>query len=100
MLAIPKPPAAAVLPSAKACISRRHFRIRLARPSLDPLVAATVTVNGKRVASVRGARLTARVDLRGLPRGTVRLAVAARTRTGRTLVAARIHHTCASRRRR
>jgi hypothetical protein len=91
---------AAKLPSAKRCVSRRKFRIHLSKPKDDPLVSATVTVNGKRVKVVRGARLTAPIDLRGLPKGRVKVKITATTRSGRILTAARTYHTCVPRKRR
>lgn len=93
----PKPLSAgsASLPSSRSCQSRRRFTIRLRRaPRGDALRSATVTVNGKRVKVVRGRRLRAPVDLRGLPKGTVRVAVTVRTRKGRTLRSTRTYRTC------
>ena len=60
------------LPSAKRCVSRRAFRIRLRKRSGVTYRSATVSVNGRRVKVVKGKRLTAPVDLRGLPAGRVR----------------------------
>jgi predicted acyl esterase len=78
------------LPSAKRCASRRSFRIHLRRG----LRSATVLVNGKRVRVLRGRRLRAPVNLRGLPKGTFRVTVTGRTTRGRTLRSARTYHTC------
>jgi alpha-D-xyloside xylohydrolase len=83
---------AASLP--RRCASRRRFRIRLRR-GLD---SARVYVNGRRVRTLRGRRLRARVDLRGLPRGRFTVRVVGRTRSGRTLVATRRYRTCVPRR--
>jgi ABC-2 type transport system ATP-binding protein len=81
------------LPSARKCASRRSFRIHLRRG----LRSATVLVNGKRVKVLRGKRLRAPVNLRGLPKGTFRVTVTGRTTRGRTLRAARTYHTCVPR---
>jgi hypothetical protein len=94
-----QPPAssrAATLPSARRCLSRRVFRIRLHRPAKGQgrIRSVRVTVNGKRVKVRRGKRYTARVDLRGLPRGTARVAITVRTTKGRTLRSARTYRTC------
>ena len=92
----PKPvtgPGAAKLPS-RSCASRRKFTIRLRRPRGDRLRSAVVVVNGKRVKTIRGKRLKAPVDLRGLPKGTFRVTVTARTRKGRTLRSTRTYLTC------
>jgi predicted acyl esterase len=83
----------ATLPSAHRCASRRSFRIRLRRG----IRSATVTVNGKRAKVLRGKRLRAPVDLRGLPKGTFRVTVTARTTSGRVLRSARTYHTCVAR---
>jgi ABC-2 type transport system ATP-binding protein len=86
---------AARLPSARRCASRRRFEIRLRRaPRGDRIRKATVTVNGKRVKVVRGKRLRARIDLRGLPKGTARVMITVRTAKGRTLRSARTYRTC------
>jgi ABC-2 type transport system ATP-binding protein len=86
---------AARLPSAKKCASRRRFRIHLRRG----VRSAQVAVNGKRVKVLRGKRLRAPVDLRGLPKGTVRVTVTVRTARGRTLRSARTYHTCVAKKR-
>ena len=78
------------LPSARSCASRRNFRIRLRRG----LVSARVTVNAKRVRVIRGKRLRAPVDLRGLPRGRFTVRVTGRLRNGRTITARRAYRTC------
>jgi hypothetical protein len=88
------------LPTARRCASRRRFRIRLRAPRGQRLASARVYVNGRRRAVRRGRRLTAPVDLRGLPRGTVRVTVVARTRSGRRVVERRRYRTCVPKRRR
>jgi len=84
-------------PSARTCRSRRVFRIRLREPRRGRLRSATVYVNGKLVRVVRGRRLRAPVDLRGLPRGRYVVRVVARTTTGRTLRRTRRYRTCVPR---
>jgi hypothetical protein len=91
------PPAA--LPSAKRCVSRRRFRIRLRQDRADPLVRAEVYIGRRRMRVVTGARLRADVDLRGLPAGKVVVRVVGRTRSGATSEATRTYRTCAARRR-
>jgi hypothetical protein len=78
----------------KGCVSRRSFRIRLREPKGDALASAVVFVNGKRVKAVRGERLTARVDLRGLPKGRYKVRIVARTVLGRTMRGTRRYRTC------
>ena len=102
----PKPTAVASisLPSAKRCVSRRLFEVRIP-PSRrrDPVVAATVFVNGKQVATrqlryARGNRTTAIIDLRGLPAGTVKVKIRARSQSGKTLLGIRRYRTCTAKR--
>jgi hypothetical protein len=81
-----------------SCVSRRHFRIRARRQRAGvTLISATVAVNGKRVAVRKGRRLTAPVDLRGLPRGRFTVRISARTWDGRTITGTRRYRTCAPR---
>ncbi len=83
----------------KGCVSRRNFRIRLRQPRGDALKSAVVFVNGKRVKAVRGKRLTARVDLRGLPKGRYKVRIVAKTVLGRTMRGTRRYRTCVPTRR-
>lgn len=92
------PPAAATLPSNRRCVSRRLFRIRLARPSGDPLVRGEVRLGSRRVRTLRGRALTAPVDLRGLPSGRFVVTVTVVTKKGRKLTTRRAYRTCVSRR--
>jgi ABC-2 type transport system ATP-binding protein len=85
------------LPPAGRCVSRRVFTIRLKAPRGQRLRSAQVFVGGKRVKVVRGRRLTARIDLRGLPKGTVRVKIVARTTAGRTVEQVRRYRTCTTR---
>jgi hypothetical protein len=58
----------------------------------------TITVNGRTEVKAKGLkarRLKARVDLRGLPKGSVVVKVVARTTTGRRLTSKRTYRTCA-----
>lgn len=87
------------LPSSKRCRSRRSFRIRIRQPKGVVLASATVTVNGRRVRLLKGRRLRAPVNLRGLPKGrwTVRIRVV--TAAGRVLTGTRRYRTCVPKRR-
>jgi hypothetical protein len=88
------------LPKAtRKCRSRRNFRIRLREPRADPLVRATVHVNGKRVRVLVGARLTAPVDLRNLPKGRYTVKIVATTASKRVIEGTRRYRTCARKRR-
>lgn len=100
------------LPPNRRCVSRRNFRIRLKRPNGVTLIAARVNVNGRQVAVVvrkqryrtlRGKvlkvkRLTAQVDLRGLPKGRFTVEIRAVTKTLKILKGKRRYRTCTGKR--
>ena len=75
------------------CASRRDFRIRLG-PRRRRLRRAAVYVNGRRVRVIRGRRLRAPVDLRGLLQGIVHVRILEVTRNGRRVTRRRTYHTC------
>jgi alpha-D-xyloside xylohydrolase len=77
-----------------SCRSRRSFTIRLRHPRGDRLARARVFVDGKRVKVLKGRRLRARVDLRGLPRGRYAVRVEGVGRSGRRYVETRRYRTC------
>jgi hypothetical protein len=85
-----------VVPSNTHCVSRRNFRIRIRRQQNGvALISAAVAVNGKRVAVRKGMRLTAPVDLRGLPKGRFTVRVSALMADGRAISGTRQYRTCA-----
>jgi len=86
------------LPSAKACVSRRGFRIRLVRPKSTALVSAVVLVNGKKVKTVKRARITAPINLAGLPKGRFTVKITATTADGRKITGSRKYRTCTPKR--
>ena len=83
----------------RRCLSRRSFRIRLKEPAGDALDTASVFVSGRRVQTRRRDRITAPINLRGLPRGRYTVKITARTVLGRTISGSRRYRTCAPRRR-
>lgn len=87
------------LPSTKSCVSRRRFRIRLRIPKGVAASSAEVHVNGKRVRVVKGNRLTAPVDLRGLPKGRFTVRITVKLVDGRSIRGQRAYRTCAPKRR-
>lgn len=98
----PKPiPAATAftLPSAKACVSRRAFTIRIRKIPGVAFVSAVVKVNGKRVKTVSRARITAPVSLKGLPAGRVKVSITATAADGRVVTGTRTYRTCAKKKR-
>ena len=90
--------AVATLPSSKACVSRRSFRIRLRKPAGATIARVVVRLNGKRAKTVTGKALTAPVDLRGLPKGRVKVDLVVTLADGRTVRGTRTYRTCAARR--
>jgi plastocyanin len=90
---------AAPHPTFKECISQRNFIIRLRETGGVHLKSATVRVNGNATPverkTIEGrSRLTARVDLRGLPKGQYVVAITAKTTEGRPLHGTRLYKTC------
>jgi len=96
---LPKVASVIVQPSAKQCVSRRNFRIRLKQPKGFTLKSASVSVDGRRVATRSGKRVTAPVDLRGLPKGRFTVKIAVTLTDGRKVTSSRRYRTCAPKRR-
>ena len=91
--------------SARACVSRRNFRIHLRAPKGQRLKRATVFVAGRRVAvrvgkrrltTLTGRRLATAINLRGLPKGRFTVRVEAVTTAGKRFVDLRTYRTCAA----
>jgi hypothetical protein len=82
----------------RQCLSRRSFTIRLKEPKGDALDTAAVFLSGKRVAVRRGDRITAPINLRGLPKGRYTVKIIAKTVLGRTINGSRKYRTCAKKR--
>ncbi len=97
----PKLETVATLPKQgkKKCLSRRSFKIRLREPSGDALKSAEVFLNGKRIQVRRGERLTAPINLKGLPKGRYTVKIVAKTVLGKTIQGKRKYRTCAKKRR-
>jgi len=97
-----KPPALTTvvtgLPSTKKCLSRRSFRIRLRNPKGTKIEKAVVFVNGKRVITRTGKRVTAPIDLRGLPKGRYTVKISVVLSDGRITVGTRKYRTCTPKR--
>ena len=103
--ASPRPPAPvaittiATLPSAKACVSRRRFPIRLRGVKANRIVRAQIKLNGRQIRNLTGRALGLPVDLRGLPKGRFTVEIVTTDRAGRKLVGKRTYRTCVPRRR-
>jgi hypothetical protein len=104
-----RPPAAAATPAAGAvagatasrCGSVRHFtiRVRIRKSLRSKVKTVTLTVAGRTVrAHRRGSRWVAVVNLRTRPKGTYRVKIKVKTRSGRIVRGTRTYHTCVKRR--
>jgi hypothetical protein len=82
------------LPSSKACLSKRSFTIRIRKLPGVTWVSAVVKVRGKRVKTIKRSRITAPVNLRGLPKGRFTVAITAKAADGRIASGKRTYHTC------
>jgi hypothetical protein len=89
----------ASLPSTKKCVSRRHFKIHLRQPKALKVSAAVVRLGSKTIATRKGKRVTAPIDLRGLPKGTFVVRITLLFVDGRTFIGKRTYRTCAPKRR-
>jgi hypothetical protein len=57
-----------------------------------------VKLRGKRVKTVKRSRITAPIDLTGLPKGRFVVSITARTSDGRSVTGTRTYHTCVGKR--
>lgn len=80
------------------CVSRRRFRIRIMQRRGKKYISAAVYVNKKRVAVRKRRRLTALVNLRGLPKGKFLVKIVVKTADGHRLTAKRRYRTCSHKR--
>jgi hypothetical protein len=81
------------LPSNGSCKDVRKFAFRLHQPRGGRIVLATVYVNGRRVQTLRGRRVT-RVVLRRLPVGVFKVKIVAVTSRGSRTVSVRTYRGC------
>lgn len=103
-VAAPKPAAAKTptltsvvqIPSTRKCVSRRLFRIHLRHPRRTRVTSAVVKVNKKRVATRKGRRVTATVNLRGLPKGRFTVEIIVKLADKKTVRGKRRYRTCSS----
>ena len=95
---LPKLASFVTLPSAKRCVSRRHFKIHIRQPRAVKIVKATVVLNSKKVATRTGKRVTSVIDLRSLPKGTFTVKITVTTADKRTITGTRRYRTCARKR--
>jgi hypothetical protein len=90
-------PAAAIqAPAADACLSARAFTIHIRPPGHTKYRKVTVKLNGHPIHVSRGRTRTARIDLRGRPRGAYKLTITIVTRKRTVIRISRTYHTCGS----
>jgi hypothetical protein len=83
-------------PSNAVCLSHRHFTIHVIQIKGLVYRRVEVDVNGHRVSVVRGvSRISAPVDLRGLPKGRYTVRITVTTTNGHRITGTRSYHTCA-----
>ncbi|HEX5853204.1 MAG TPA: hypothetical protein VFY36_08930 [Solirubrobacteraceae bacterium] len=82
------------VPPNHACNSHRSFTIHVAQIKGVVYRRATIYVNGRRVKTLRGSRISVPVDLRGLPKGRYTVKIVVTTDTGRRITVTRTYHTC------
>jgi len=87
------------LPSARRCLSKRHFIIHIRRYPGISYTEAIVFLNRKQVGVVksRKGQFSAPINLRGLPAGTFPVKITVITSTGSIISGKRTYHTCRKR---
>ena len=81
------------LPASKSCVKGGKLTLRLKAPAGAKVVAATIKVNRKTKAKLKGAKAARPVKLRGL-KGTVKLAISIKASDKRTYAATRTYKAC------
>jgi hypothetical protein len=86
------------LPSARKCLSKRHFTIHIRRYPHISYVLAIVFLNHRKVKSARSraGQFSAPIDLRAFPKGTFPVKITVITTTGGIITGTRTYHTCRS----
>ncbi len=85
-------------PSNKQCVSRRSFTIHIRKLASLTYRQVTVYVNRRRVDVRRGRRMSAPVNLRGLPKGLYTVKITVATITGQQFTGTRRYHACSPKR--
>jgi hypothetical protein len=89
-----------VLPSGKACLSRRTITLRLRLPAAAVAQSVSVRIGTGKPTVFTGRRLKAPIDLRGLRKGRFTVTVTLRTTDGRSATLKRAYRTCTIKKRR
>jgi hypothetical protein len=88
------------LPSAKACISQSTMKIKLKDPKNDRLKQVVISVNGKKIAAIKGVKAINKalkkggITLTKLPSGTYKISVTATTVLHKTLTGSQTYRSC------
>jgi hypothetical protein len=97
--AVPQQAASSTVVAPRSCVSRRVFRIRLRtgrrKAERSAIKTVAVTVNGKTVPVSSGARRTAQVNLRNLPKGRFTVVIRMTLADGGKVRDTRRYRTCA-----
>ena len=73
--------------------------MRVRREIRGTVKTVTIFLNGKRVKRVTGSRIGLPIDLRGLPKGKVKVKLVVDLADGRTATDTRTYRTCATKKR-
>ncbi|HEV2814588.1 MAG TPA: hypothetical protein VGW10_15140 [Solirubrobacteraceae bacterium] len=88
------------LPSSRRCVSRRKFTVRVRRAIRGTVRRVQIFINGRRAKTVTGSRIGLPIDLRGLPKGRIRVRLRVELTDGRVATDTRTYRTCATKKRR
>jgi hypothetical protein len=86
------------VPSNRACLSKRVFTIHVRRHAGVTYQQVSVFLNSRSVRVIRGARVSAAINLRGLPKGRFVVKIVAITTSGAVISGTRAYHTCLGKR--
>ena len=87
------------LQPAGRCLSVRSLTIHLHPPAGTRARSVRIRIGHRRTRTLRGSRLTAPINLHGLPPGRFRVRVVVRLTNGRRIVLTRRYRTCTPKRR-
>ncbi|MEA2273583.1 MAG: hypothetical protein QOI98_2291 [Solirubrobacteraceae bacterium] len=82
------------MPAARKCVRARSFRVRVRSRKSDPVTWARLRIDGRRVATARGAALRRGLRARRLPHGHFSAQVEVRTKSGRKTAGQRAYKGC------
>jgi hypothetical protein len=88
------------LPSTRRCVSKRRFVIRIRKRRGRTYSSVQVFLNRRSVATRRGSRTTAPINLRGLPKGRYTVRIVVVTTRGEVIAGTRKYRTCTKKQRR